>query len=383
MKYMVIPYKKLQTFREWLDLNEADLARLDSLRPFFTSRKEEFAQFFYDFFMKIPEAKFVIEHQERSGHLLEAWAHWFESLFSKGLNEEFLGYLWRVGIRHVEVNLDQRFSNLGFSMVREFCQRLVRAEFPPDEAAEIQCLVDRVVDFCILVETDAYIEGTARCDFEIMKGIADRIRNPITVIGGHISRLMKKSDVKEPIYPIYEFIFSQSTKCERMLRDIKAYIDIFQRELSVEKVSISELVKEVLEGILSRGSYGRPRIEMDFREEASHILADPRDMKALFEHLIENSLEALEEKNPFIRISSIREGAPPHSIIVEIFNTGTPLKEEDMEKFFSPFYSTKPGGTGFGLSIVMQAVRKNMGRIHLERVKDEGTKVVLSLPIYE
>jgi hypothetical protein len=134
---MEIPYRKPHTFKEWLGLGAAEFARLDSVKDFFAARKKEFARFLYDFFMKIPDAKFIIEHQERAGYLLEAWAHWFESLFSRHLDQEFLGYLWNVGMRHVEVNLDQRFSNLGFAKVREFCQKQVRAGFPPEEAEEI------------------------------------------------------------------------------------------------------------------------------------------------------------------------------------------------------------------------------------------------------
>jgi len=92
-------------------------------------------------------------------------------------------------------------------------------------------------------------------------------------------------------------------------------------------------------------------------------------MKALFVHLLENSLEALGEKNPLIRISSNLESASPHSLNMVIFNTGIPIKEDDMEQLFSSFFTTKPGGTGFGLAIARQAVRKNMGRLSLEPVK--------------
>ena len=151
-----------------------------------------------------------------------------------------------------------------------------------------------------------------------------------------------------------------------MRTDIKTYMDIFEREPSRERVSLKELLTEVIEGLLSRRIYGKPHIEMDIQEQASRVLADPGDMRVLFQHLIENSLEALEEKKPFIKISSKIENAPAHSILVEIFNAGIALREDEREKIFSPFHSTKPAGTGFGLGIAQRAVRKNMGRIRLE-----------------
>jgi len=378
-----VPFNKLNTFRQWLGLTEDELKKLEPLKDTFINRKDDFAKYFHDFFMNIPEAKLIIEHERKQGYLLQAWANWFELLFSRGLDEEFLGYLWKVGTKHVEINLDKRFSNIGFSLVRQFCQEVVRSQLPLEKTIEVLRVIDKLVDFCLLVETDAYLATTTRCDAEIIKGVADRIRNPVVVIGGNVSRLMKHVDVKDPVYPVYDFIFSQSKKCDRMVRDIKTYMEVYEREPLFEPISVEGLLNEVLEGLFAGGRYARPRIELDIAPGASHIFADRSDMKALFAHLLENSLEALGEKNPLISISSNLESASPHSLNIMIFNTGLPIKEEDMEQLFSSFFTTKSGGTGFGLAIARQAVRKNMGRLSLEPVKEEGTKVVLSLPRYE
>lgn len=378
-----VPYNKLHTFSQWLGLTEDELRKLAPVRDFFIKRKNDFAGYFYDFFMNIPEAKLIIEHERTQGHLLQAWANWFELFFTKGLNDEFLGYLWTVGAKHVEINLDKRFSNMGFSLVRQFCQEGVRSELPPEKAIEVLRVIDKMVDFCLLVETDAYLTTTTRCDAEIIKGVADRIRNPVVVIGGNIKRLMKHIDVKDPLYQVYDFIFSQSNKCDHMVRDIKTYMEVFEREPVFVQISIKDLLHEVLEGLFAGGRYARPRIEMDLTPSATHIFADRSDMQALFVHLLENSLEALAEKDPLIRISSDLESASPHSLNIVIFNTGVPIIEDDMERLFSSFFTTKPAGTGFGLAIARQAARKNMGRLWLEPVKGEGTKALLSLPCYE
>jgi signal transduction histidine kinase len=378
-----IPYKKLQTFRLRLGIRESELKELEPLKEFFAGHKDRFAHYFYDYFMAIPEGRLIIEHEHRSGYLLEAWANWFEALFSSGLDENFLGYLWKVGMKHVEIKLDKRFSNMGFSVVRQFCQEFVLSELPPDIAVNVLRLVDKLIDFCLLVETDAYVESTTRCDIEIIKGIADRIRNPVTIIGGNINRLMRHADNNDPAYPVYEFISAQSIKCERLVRDIKTYMEVFEREPHLEKIHLGSLLEEVMGFLFGQGKYVRPRMEIDIEPAASYILADALDLKALFGHLLENSLEALAGGDPYIRVLSKIEGAPPHSLIVEIFNTGVPLEVEDREQLFSPFYSTKPGGSGFGLSIARQAVRNNLGRLRLEPVEGEGTRAVVTLPVFE
>lgn len=383
MSDAAIPYKKLYAFRERLGIREADLKEIEPLKSFFSGHKEQFARYFYDYFMGIPEAKLIIEHEHRTGYLLQAWAHWFEALFCSDLDEEFLGYLWKVGRKHVEIKLDKRFSNMGFSVVRQFCQDVVLSELPPDIAVGLLRLVDKLIDFCLLVETDAYVEFTTRCDIEIIKGIADRIRNPVTVIGGNVRRLMKHSDSKDPAYPVYEFISAQSAKCERLVRDIKTYMEVFEREPHMERIQLGALIDETLADLLEVGKFARPRMEINIEPAASDIMADAMDMRALFTHLLENSIEALAGNDSYIRIGSKIEGAPPHSVIVEIFNTGTPLEVQDREQLFSPFYSTKSGGSGFGLSIARQAVRNNLGRLWLQPVEGEGTRAVVTLPLFE
>jgi signal transduction histidine kinase len=383
MPNIPVPYAKLHTFREWFGLNEAELQKLAPLKDAMIRRKGDFALYFQRFFMDIPEAKLIIEHERRAGHLLQAWAEWFEALFSKGLDEGFLNYLWRVGGKHVEIRLDKRFSNLGFSVVRQFCQEVVLAELPPETAPGALMAIDKLVDFCLLVETDAYLETTTRCDTEIIKGIADRIRNPVAVIGGNVGRLLKHVNAADPAYPVYEFIYAQSSKCERLVRDITTYMEVFERETLFEKVPLAGLLNDLFEKLFAPGRYARPRIDMDIRAEAAYILADHRDMEALFSHLLENSIEALEGENARIEISTGLDGVRPHSLTATIFNTGAPIKEDEIAKLLSPFYSTKPNGTGFGLAIARQATRNNMGWMRLEAVKDKGTRVVLSLPRYE
>ncbi len=378
-----MPFGKLQTFKNWLGLNEAELRKLEPLKDILISRKEDFASHFFRFFMEIPEARIIIEHERRPGYLLEAWAEWFEALFSRGLDEGFLNYLWSVGVKHVEIRLDKRFSNMGFSVVRQFCQEVALSELPPESAAGALLVIDKLVDFCLLVETDAYLETTTRCDTEIIKGIADRIRNPVTIIGGNVSRLLKQVAATDPAYPVYQFIYAQSSKCDRLVRDIKTYMEVFEREPLFEKISLTKLLDDVLEKLFAGGRYARPRIDRDIKPEADYILADRRDMEALFSHLLENAIEALAGEDARIRIASNAEGLRPHSLTVAIFNTGAPIKEDEILKLLSPFYSTKPNGTGFGLAIARQAARNKMGWMRLEAVKGEGTQVVLSLPRYE
>ncbi|MBI4849075.1 MAG: hypothetical protein HY808_10965 [Nitrospirae bacterium] len=374
-----VPYEKLLLFQESIGLDSSELKKLGPFKSVFVSRKQEFADYFYNVFLGIPETKLILEHVQIPGVLRKAWAGWFEMLFSSTLDNEFIARLWKIGLRHVEVNLDQRYSNLGFSVARQFCQNIVFTEVPPDQAGAVSQLVNKLLDFCLLIETSAYIEATSRCDIEIIKGIADKIRNRVIVIGGFIRRLHKKSDVNDPAYGIYNSLIMESVSCERMVSDIKTYFDIYEKDPKIMALQLDKLIRNALDRLQVKEKFSNVKIDVRLDASAPQVLGDREEIENVFFHILENSLEAVDRKDPLIQIFSIVNDALPNRVRIEIFNTGIPPGPEDMEKIFSPFYSTKPLGTGFGLAISKLALKKNYGSMTIEPVPEEGTRVIMIL----
>jgi signal transduction histidine kinase len=365
---------------ERMKLTEDDLLVLDRHREFFINKKNEFAEFFYDFFFETPETRILLEHFGKPDVMKLTWATWFERLFRENLDSSFIDYLWRIGIKHVEINLDQRFTGLGFSLVRRFCQRLALEGLPLQVAVEVLPVVDKLVDSCILVETSAYIEATVRCDVEILKGIADKIRNPVTIIGGNLRRLQRRIDSKDALYNDYEFLISSASHCEEMIEDISTYVEMFQREAALEVCMLETLIENMLEKLSAKGRLEGVKIETFLSPEARFVRGDPLDLRHLFYHIIENSVEASRAvENPYVRISSVPQDVPPHTVRIEVFNNGEVINLRNISDVFSPFYSTKPRGSGLGLSIVRLALRKNFGEIDFEPLPKEGTKVSITL----
>jgi signal transduction histidine kinase len=352
------PIERLFWFQDKLRLGETEQEKLDQYRGVLSKNKERFAEDFYEYFCQIPETRLILEHETRTGHLKKAWRQWFENLFTEGFNEKYLTYLWRSGLRHVEVNLDQRFINLGYSIVRQFCNEIVREGIPVVDQDSVMSAIDKMVDLCLLIETYAYIAATSQCDMEIVKGISHQVRNPLTVIGGNIIRLQRQVDPSSPISKTYETILGENKRLEAMVTDAGAYSEMFEREPAFSETPLESLISGALERLKSRYWVENIKIDMDL-----------------------NSLEAVDQKAPYIRISSTQMSSTPSFIEIEIFNNGTPPSKQDMDNLFVPFYSSKPLGTGFGLPIAGLAARKSLGDLTLEPVPKQGTKCVIKLPI--
>jgi hypothetical protein len=374
-----VPYQRLQQMISKLQLTEKELALLHQHRAVFISKQHAFAEFIYNSFFDIRETHILIE---RAGpdNMKRIWAAWFERLFSKNLDSDFVGYLWRIGLRHVEINLDQRFSNLGFSLARRFCHQIAVENFPASLAAEIMPVVDKLIDFCILVETSAYIDATVHCDLEILKGIADKIRNPVTIIGGNLRRLQRHADPKTALFGDYEFLISSTRHCEDMIADINTYMDVFERETKPEECMLETIIDNMLEKLSQRKKLDGVKVEVIISPDARFVRGDPIELRHLFYHILENALDAARPaKEPYVRINSVPQEDPPHTVRIDIFNNGEVINLTNISNILTPFYSTKAAGSGLGLSIVKLVIRKNFGGIDFKPVALEGTRVTITL----
>jgi hypothetical protein len=70
---------------------------------------------------------------------------------------------------------------------------IVRTSIPSEKRAEITETINKLLDLCLFVMTASYIETTTHCEIDLIRGIADKLRNPVTVIGGNIHRLKRKA----------------------------------------------------------------------------------------------------------------------------------------------------------------------------------------------
>ncbi len=372
-------HQKLRLFLDMIGIRENEGALLEELTQLFVGKKDVFAEYFYDFFHDIEDTRPLLDAEKTPGHMKRVWAGWFASFFQSRPDDEFLAYLWGVGVRHVEVSLDQRFSNLGFAMIRQFCHKIVATEVPPEQRNLALSAINKKLDLCLLAETSAYIENTISCDIEVMREVADRVRNPAMVIGWNIRRLQGKVEKGTREYDVYQMLMGENQRLENMVRDIKVYMDIFQEEPGFHAVDVEGVIASVLERVRDKGMYSHVAVHVEVQEQARYVKGDGKWMEYLFYYLIENSMEAAGREKAFVRVSSQREDVPPHNIRVELFNSGEPPLD-DSERLFTPFFSTKAEGTGFGLPIARLVARKHHGTLEIYGEKGEGTKVVVSLP---
>jgi signal transduction histidine kinase len=106
-----------------------------------------------------------------------------------------------------------------------------------------------------------------------------------------------------------------------------------------------------------------------------YLNADRSLMEQVLVNLLKNAVEAsAESPSPEVRIKAFRrEGLP----VLTISDTGSGIVPEALDKVFVPFYTTKPGGSGIGLSICRQIMTRHGGNITVSSTPESGTLFTL------
>jgi signal transduction histidine kinase len=148
-------------------------------------------------------------------------------------------------------------------------------------------------------------------------------------------------------------------------------LDINEAMLEVIEVTKSELLQNGV-SLQTELAKGLPRIQGD-RIQLQQILLN----------LIMNAIEAMSDvKGSRNLLISTVEGKP-NGVLATVRDSGPGLNPESLERLFDPFYTTKPGGLGMGLSICRSIVEAHGGRMWAAANVPQGASFHFSLPEHE
>ncbi len=142
---------------------------------------------------------------------------------------------------------------------------------------------------------------------------------------------------------------------------------------------INALVGQTVEDL--RGM-GRAELRAKLCERAV-VPGDPVALRRILENLVDNAIDSLESRPGTVTVSTAvlpgETGRPVVRITVD--DTGRGMSEEERERAFDDFYTTKENGTGLGLSIVRRLVMDLDGSIRIESEPGRGSRFVVDLPL--
>jgi two-component system, NtrC family, nitrogen regulation sensor histidine kinase NtrY len=227
---------------------------------------------------------------------------------------------------------------------------------------------------------------------EVARRLAHEIKNPLTPIQLSAERVKKRfekilaASPSSPEMESFALVLQEATRViiaeSEMLRSLVMEFSRFAR-LPISKpvpVDLHELILQTL--ALYDGILTQVRVEKIFDTRITQVTLDPEQMQRVFVNLIDNSLDALAERDSD-RSITIRTclNESRGSIRLEIEDNGTGIPQQDYEHLFLPYFSTKKKGTGLGLAIVRQIISEHKGYVRAESIQPHGTRFILELPL--
>jgi signal transduction histidine kinase/putative methionine-R-sulfoxide reductase with GAF domain len=211
---------------------------------------------------------------------------------------------------------------------------------------------------------------------QLAAGIAHEIRNPLTSINILIHSLRDKPSNEERRQEDLRVI-------EEEIRRINEIVDQFLRFAKpapplLQQVDVLSLFEETLQLLKPQIEKHRISVEKEFPSLPPTVL-DREQMKQVVLNLLLNALQAMPGGGRLRLSGQVLEDN--RWIQLSIQDTGVGILPEDMNKLFDPFFSTKEGGVGLGLSIAHRILDQHRGKIQAESTPGRGTLFTLWLPI--
>ncbi|MCK5607703.1 GHKL domain-containing protein, partial [Candidatus Pacearchaeota archaeon] len=216
-------------------------------------------------------------------------------------------------------------------------------------------------------------------------GIAHEINNPLQMIttqSGWIEELLPEEDPNciknleeytEAIKKIRYHVRRAGNVTHRLLG--------FSRKISAEKecVNINEIIEETVSFVENEAKNNNIVINRNLNKAIPKTMTDGPHLQQVFLNLFNNALDAVEQNGSI----DITTRVDKKIIFVEIADSGPGIDPKIMNQIFDPFFTTKdPGkGTGLGMSICYDIMKKLGGAIRVKNRKEGGAIFTLAIPI--
>jgi PAS domain S-box-containing protein len=223
---------------------------------------------------------------------------------------------------------------------------------------------------------------------ELAAGLAHEIKNPLAGIQGIVDILLRRRELNDPER---EALVAVRQEVERIDNTVRALLDRARpRMLAIAPKSLTEVTRRAVNLATGqaavRGESTR-QISVIFEAPSDPIVLplDAAQMEDAVLNLIINAIEAsVGESRVTVRLfrsESDDASDPRDEATIEVADQGSGISEQDLERIFHPFFTTRKVGTGLGLPAVRRIVRAHGGRVEVESILGQGSTFTIHLPL--
>lgn len=177
---------------------------------------------------------------------------------------------------------------------------------------------------------------------ELAAGFAHEIRNPMTTVGGFLQLAKENRDILSP-----DIIDLMMDELNRANTTITEFLTMSRSRITDKKLCCLNHIVEVMFPLVEAEAFCADKlIELELGNCPELYLVE-KEIRQMILNLTMNGLESMPPKGKL----TIRTYSDSQSVVMDVIDQGPGIREEDMEKIGTPFFTTKEGGTGLGLAV--------------------------------
>jgi signal transduction histidine kinase len=215
----------------------------------------------------------------------------------------------------------------------------------------------------------------------LARWMAHEIRNPLSSLNINIELLREELggevqlSQKEEIHSLINFISYETLRLEN---NLKEFLD-FNRlpPLKFEWIQLNEVLDSVVRLLRPDAQIKNARIETHFQKKLPMLKIDVSQFNLAISNLLINSIQAVSEKG---EIHLFTRGSKKNVFII-IQDNGVGISKEHLPKIFDFMFSTKPMGSGLGLSIAKKIISDHHGEISVKSEVNKGSVFKIRIPL--
>ncbi len=219
---------------------------------------------------------------------------------------------------------------------------------------------------------------------QIATSVNHEIKTPLNSLYMNLQLLTRRVNtvpeqcgtLKKDILNITSIIDNEIIRINEILEEFVRYARFSPPEL--KKDDLNKIVKDVVDMITQKAQESRVEIKLSLSDDIPLLMIDEKKMNQALLNLCINAIQAM----PYGGKLTIETLKDEDTVILNLYDTGIGIPEKDIEKVFTPFFTKKEEGLGFGLSIVQRIIEDHKGQIRCKSKVAEGTVFRISLPAY-
>jgi signal transduction histidine kinase len=374
-------YQDLQRYVGW---QPEDAARLAALRPLLAPHIPPLIDDFYEEISRHELARKVITGGDAQVQRLKGTLHvWVSELFSGQYDESYVMRRWRVGWRHVDIRLDQVYTNAALSRLRGGMVEIIERRWTGEVCALQLALraLHRLLDLDLAIIEDAYQAEYNRRQEQAQRlaaigqmamGVAHELRQPLNVIRTSVYYLLNAQQPRpERVRQHLQRIDDQVVVADGVITTMSSFARMPVPD--VRPVDVARCIAEALTLAAIDQDIG---VTMEIDDRTPTVLADADQLRIVFRNLISNARDAMPDGGE-LRFWAERIG---DVLEIHVSDSGSGIRQEDIDRVLEPLFTTKPRGMGLGLSIVRAILDKLGGQIRVQSELGKGSVFTVRLP---